>query len=326
MPSMTMIQAINQGLRTAMQQDACVVVLGEDVGRNGGVFRATDGLQAEFGENRVFDTPLAESGIVGASVGLAVNGMKPVAEIQFLGFIYETMDQIASQAARLRFRSQGRYHVPMVIRAPFGGGVRTPELHSDSLEALFLHTPGLKVVMPSTPYDAKGLLLAAIKDPDPVLFLEPMNLYRARREEVPEVYYEVPIGQANIVQKGDDITLIAWGPTVPMALEAAQQMQEHHKVSCEVIDLRTIAPMDTETVLTSVQKTGRAVIIHEAVKHGGTGAEVISQIQEHAFLTLQAPILRVTGYDTPYPVPSIEDFWLPSVPRIIDAVHKTVSY
>jgi len=326
MPSMTMIQAINQGLRTAMQQDSCVVMLGEDVGKNGGVFRATDGLQAEFGENRVFDTPLAESGIVGASVGLAVNGMKPVAEIQFLGFIYETMDQIASQAARLRFRSQGRYHVPMVIRAPFGGGVRTPELHADSLEALFLHTPGLKVVMPSTPYDAKGLLLAAIQDPDPVLFLEPMNLYRAWREEVPEAYYEVPIGQAKIVHKGDDITLVAWGPTVPMALEAAQQMQEHHKVSCEVIDLRTIAPMDTETVLTSVQRTGRAVIIHEAVKHGGAGAEVISQIQEHAFLSMQAPVLRVTGYDTPYPAPSIEDFWLPSVARIMDAVHKTVSY
>jgi pyruvate dehydrogenase E1 component beta subunit len=326
MASMTMIQAINDAMRLAMLQDDRIIVIGEDVGKNGGVFRATEGLQETFGENRVFDTPLAESGIVGTAIGLALNGIRPIAEIQFLGFIYETMDQIASQAARMRSRSQGRYSVPIVIRTPYGGGVRTPELHSDSLEALFLHTPGIKVVMPSTAYDAKGLLLAAIKDPDPVLFLEPMKWYRAFREEVPEGYYEVPLGKAKIVQEGTDITLIAWGPTVPTARQAAKQIEELQGISCEVIDLRSISPLDVETIVLSLEKTGRAVIIHEAVKGGGVGAEIVAQINEKALLSLEAPILRVTGYDTPYPVHSIEDFWLPTVSRVLDAIRKTVDF
>lgn len=326
MASMTMIQAINDAMRLAMQEDDRVIVLGEDVGRNGGVFRATEGLQELFGENRVFDTPLAESGIVGTAIGLAVNGMRPIAEIQFLGFIYETMDQIASQAARIRFRSHGRYSVPLVIRSPFGGGVRTPEMHSDSLESLFLHTPGIKVIVPSTPYDAKGLLLSSLKDPDPVLFLEPMKLYRSFRGEVPEGYYEIPLGKAQIVQEGNDITLIAWGPTVPTALQAAQRIKEQQEISCQVIDLRSISPLDLETIVQSVEKTGRAIIIHEAVKGGGVGAEIIAQINERALLSLEAPILRVTGYDTPYPVPSIEDFWLPTLSRVMEAIMKTVHF
>lgn len=326
MASITIIQAINDAMRVAMERDERVIVLGEDVGKNGGVFRATEGLQEQFGEHRAFDTPLAESGIVGTAIGLAVNGIRPIAEIQFLGFIYETMDQIATQAARMRFRSQGRFSVPLVIRSPFGGGVRTPELHSDSLEALFLHTPGIKVVIPSNPYDAKGLLLASLNDPDPVLFLEPMNLYRAFRGDVPDGYYEVPLGQAKVVQEGTDITLIAWGPTVPVSVKAAKLTSEKYGFSCEVIDLQTISPMDTETIVHSVEKTGRVAIVHEAVKSGGVGAEIVARINERAFLSLEAPIVRVTGYDTPYPVPSIEDHWLPHAGRVVDAIVKTINF
>jgi pyruvate dehydrogenase E1 component beta subunit len=320
---LTMIGAIQQALRLALAEDPRVIILGEDVGRNGGVFRATEGLQAEFGEHRVVDTPLAESGIVGTAVGLAVAGMRPVAEIQFLGFIYETMDQIASQAARIRFRTQGRFYVPLVIRSPFGGGVRTPELHSDSLEALFLHTPGIQVVMPSNPYDAKGLLLAAIDSEDPVLFLEPMRLYRAQRMEVPDGRYTVPIGKAQVVREGRDVTLIAWGPTVPLALQAAERAAAGG-VSCEVVDLRTISPMDVDTLSASVEKTGRAVVIHEAVRSGGVGAEVVATLNDTVFYSLLAPIQRVTGYDTPYPVPMVEDAWLPSVPRILQAIETVM--
>ncbi|MCF8567640.1 alpha-ketoacid dehydrogenase subunit beta [Alicyclobacillus tolerans] len=326
MPAMNMIQAINDALSVALQSDDKVMILGEDVGKNGGVFRATEGLTQRFGTHRVTDTPLAESGIIGTSIGLAVAGMKPIAEIQFLGFIYEAFDQVASQAARFRFRSQGRFTAPMVIRAPFGGGVRTPELHSDSLEALFLHTPGVKLVIPSNPYDAKGLILAAVADPDPVIVMEPMKLYRSHRMEVPEGYYEVPLGTANVLQEGDDITVIAWGPTVPIALEAAQRAKDEHNTSCEVIDLRSISPLDTKTVVESIKKTGRAVIVHEAVKTGGVGGELIAQVNEQAFLYLAAPIARVTGYDTPFPVPSIEDLWLPSVSRTLDAIIQTIEF
>lgn len=325
MASMTMIQAINQALGLAMEKDSRVIVLGEDVGKNGGVFRATEGLVERFGDSRVVDTPLAESAIVGSSVGLAIGGMRPVAEIQFFGFIFETMDQIGTQASRMRFRSQGRYHVPLVIRAPFGGGVRTPEIHSDSIEALFAHMPGLKVVSPSTPYDAKGLLLASIADPDPVLFIEPMRLYRAFRQDVPEDWYEVPIGQAQIAREGQDVTIVAWGPMVPVALSCAERAQEEG-VSAEVIDLRTINPLDADTVVKSVQKTGRAVVVHEAVLTGGVGAEVAAIIQERAFLSLEAPVLRVTGYDTPFPVPSLEDIWLPDGERLYQAVQNVLHY
>ncbi len=320
-----MIQAINQALGIAMERDERVMVLGEDVGKNGGVFRATEGLWERFGDHRVVDTPLAESAIVGSSVGLAIGGMRPVAEIQFFGFIFEAMDQIGTQASRIRFRSQGRYHVPLVIRAPFGGGVRTPEIHSDSIEAFFAHMPGLKVVIPATPYQAKGLLLSAIQDPDPVLFLEPMRLYRAGREEVPDDWYELDLGKARITRPGDAVTLIAWGPMVPVAEQAADRAAVDH-ISVEVIDLATLNPLDTATIITSVEKTGRAVVVHEAARSGGFGAEVSAQIQEHAFLSLEAPVIRVTGYDTPFPVPSIEDFWLPDADRLYQAIQAAIRY
>ncbi len=320
-----MIQAINQALGIAMERDERVMVLGEDVGKNGGVFRATEGLWERFGDHRVVDTPLAESAIVGSSVGLAIGGMRPVAEIQFFGFIFEAMDQIGTQASRIRFRSQGRYHVPLVIRAPFGGGVRTPEIHSDSIEAFFAHMPGLKVVIPATPYQAKGLLLSAIQDPDPVLFLEPMRLYRAGREEVPDDWYELDLGKARITRPGDAVTLIAWGPMVPVAEQAADRAAVDH-ISVEVIDLATLNPLDTATIIASVEKTGRAVVVHEAARSGGFGAEVSAQIQEHAFLSLEAPVIRVTGYDTPFPVPSIEDFWLPDVDRAYQAIQAAIRY
>ncbi|MDA8193470.1 MAG: alpha-ketoacid dehydrogenase subunit beta [Thermaerobacter sp.] len=322
MSQMTMVQAINHALRLELGRNERVLVLGEDVGRNGGVFRATDGLMAAFGPDRVVDMPLAESAIVGAAVGLAMGGMCPVAEIQFLGFIYEAMDQMASQAARVRFRSNGRFSAPLVVRAPFGGGVRTPEVHSDSLEALFVHTPGLYVVMPSTPYDAKGLLLTAIRTPDPVLFLEPMALYRSFRQEVPEGDYEIPLGAARVVRAGTQLTLVGWGPVVPVMEEAA----ERSAVSCDIIDLRWLSPIDWPCVLASVEKTGRAVVVHEAVRTGGLGAEVAATIQERAFLSLEAPVMRVTGYDTPYPVPLLEDDWLPNLERIRHAIKRTMEF
>ncbi|MFS8514193.1 MAG: alpha-ketoacid dehydrogenase subunit beta [Planifilum fulgidum] len=326
MAVMTMIKAIQDGMRVEMERDDSVLVLGEDVGVNGGVFRATEGLYQQFGEKRVFDTPLAESGIIGTSVALAALGFRPVAEIQFQGFVYETMDQICSQAARLRFRSGGRFNVPLVIRSPFGGGVKTPELHSDSLEALFLHTPGLKVVIPSTPYDAKGLLIAAIRDPDPVLFFEPMRLYRSVKQEVPEEAYTVPIGKARIVKEGSDVTLVAYGAMVPMAEKAALQAEKERGITAEIIDLRTINPLDMDTLLASVEKTGRVVIVHEAVKTGGVGAELIARINERAILSLEAPVVRVTGYDTPYPISSLEDDWLPSVGRIRAAIDQVLDF
>jgi len=326
MAKLTIAQALNQALELALAEDPSVVVLGEDVGKDGGVFRVTDGLFDKFGPDRIIDTPLAESGIVGTSVGLAMAGMKPVAEIQFFGFIYETMDQIASQAARVRFRSLGRYSAPMVIRAPFGGGVKAPEIHSDSLEALFTHTPGIKVVTPSNPYDAKGLLLSAIDDPDPVLFLEPMRLYRAFRDEVPEEPYRVPLGKANVVREGTDVTLIGWGPSMALVLAAADELVAQYDISPEVVDLRTLTPLDEETIVTSVQKTQRAVVVHEAVRTSGFGGEIASIIQEKAFLYLEAPVLRVTGYDTPYPMTMFEDLWLPDTSQVVTAALSSVRF
>lgn len=326
MTMMNIVEAINHALQIELQRDPNVIVIGEDVGKAGGVFRATDGLQAKFGAQRVVDTPLAESAVVGAAVGMAARGLRPVAEIQFLGFIYEAMDQLAAQAARMRFRSAGRYHLPMVVRAPYGGAVRTPELHSDSLEGLFLHSPGLKVVMPSSPYDAKGLLLAAMRDPDPVLFLEPMKLYRAFKEEVPEEDYTIEIGKANILQSGDHLTLITWGAAVPMVRAVVKKWTEEQGASIELIDLRTVAPMDVETIIASVQKTGRVLIVHEAVKGGGVGAEVSARINEQALFSLLAPIVRVTGYDTPYPAFSVEDDWLPNAERVSAAIQELLSY
>ena len=325
MAEKTMIQAINEAMRQEMERDERVIVLGEDVGKNGGVFRATDGLLEQFGDRRVFDTPLAESGIIGTSIGLAVNGFRPVAEIQFLGFVYQAMDQLAAQAARLRFRSAGRFTCPLVVRSPYGGGVRTPELHSDALEALFTHSPGLKIVMPSNAYDAKGLLISAIRDEDPVLFLEPMKLYRAVRMEVLDEPYEIPLGKARVVKEGEDVTIISWGATVPLVAKLAVEMKSQG-IDSEVIDLRCLQPLDIDTIVESVEKTGRVMIVHEAVKTNGFGAEIAALISERALFTLSAPIVRVTGYDTPYPVPSVEDDWLPNATRIFEGVQTLMRY
>ncbi|WP_027417719.1 alpha-ketoacid dehydrogenase subunit beta [Aneurinibacillus terranovensis] len=326
MPQMTMIQAITDALRTEMRADEKVLVFGEDVGVNGGVFRATEGLQKEFGENRVFDTPLAESAIGGMAVGLALQGFRPVPEIQFFGFVFETMDAIASQAARLRYRSGGKYHAPITFRAPFGGGVKTPELHADSLEGLFLQTPGLKVVIPSNPYDAKGLLISAIRDNDPVIFLEHMKLYRSFRAEVPEGSYTVPLGKANVVKEGKDVTIITYGAMVQTSLKAAEQIEKDREVSVEVIDLRTISPIDYETIIASVEKTNRAIVVQEAQKQAGAAAEIIAQINERAILSLEAPVLRVTSPDTVFPFAAAEDVWLPNPDRVIEALTKVLDF
>lgn len=325
MGQLTLVQAICDGLRVALEHDPSVLVLGEDVGKNGGVFRATEGLWQEFGDERVIDTPLAEAGIVGTSIGLAVNGFKPVAEIQFMGFIYPAFEQIVTHAARLRTRTQGAFPASLVIRAPYGGGIRAPELHCDSTESLFVHIPGLKVVTPATPADAKGLLLAAIQDSDPVIFLEPMKLYRSIREEVPEGWYEVPIGKARKVREGEDFTLITWGTMVPVAEGAANEW-EKKGISCDVIDLRTLYPIDEATITQSVKKTGRVVIVHEAPKTAGLGAELTALINEHAFLYLEAPIARVTGYDAPVPMYALEDDFRPSVERVSKAIQQVISY
>jgi pyruvate/2-oxoglutarate/acetoin dehydrogenase E1 component len=325
MPERTMVQAINDALFVAMEKDPRVVVMGEDVGKNGGVFRATEGLWQRFGDDRVIDTPLSESGIVGTAIGLAVGGMLPVAEIQFMGFVYPAFDQIVSHAARFRTRNQGTFPLPLVIRAPYGGGIRAPELHSDSTEALFVHTPGLKVVAPSTPYDAKGLLLASIQDPDPVIFLEPMKLYRTHRQEVPEGWYEVPIGQARKVREGEDVTILAWGAMVPVAEKTAEAW-EKDGISCEVIDLRSLYPIDEDAIIESVKKTGRAVIVHEAPRTAGVGAELTALINERAFLWLEAPVTRVTGYDVPVPYFALEDAFRPDVRRVSEAVKQVISF
>jgi pyruvate dehydrogenase E1 component beta subunit len=325
MAKLNMVQAINLGLRQEMESDPTVMVLGEDVGKEGGVFRVTDGLQERFGKDRVVDTPLAESGIVGAALGLAVNGMKPVAEIQFDGFMPPAWDQIISHISRIRTRSRGRFTAPLVIRAPFGGGIHAPEHHSEATEAVFVHTPGIKVVYPSTPYDAKGLIVSAIRDPDPVLFFEPKRVYRAIREEVPEEEYVVPIGQAKVVREGADITLISWGAMVREALRAAE-LAEADGVGCEMVDLRTLSPMDDETYIRSVKKTGRAVIVHEAPKTGGLGAEIIARINEQALLSLRAPVERVTGFDTVVPLAKLEHHYLPSPERILAGIRKVMAF
>jgi pyruvate dehydrogenase E1 component beta subunit len=321
---MTMIEALNAALALELERDKRVVVLGQDIGVNGGVFRVTEHLQSKFGEERVFDTPLSESAIIGSSVGMAIYGLRPIAEIQFAGFLFVCMNQLASQAARIRFRSAGAYTCPLVVRAPYGGGVRTPELHSDSLEGVFLQTPGMKIVIPSNPYDAKGLLASAVEDPDPVLFLENIKLYRSFRQETPEEHYTIPLGKANVVQQGTDVSLFAYGAMVPLAREAAKQAQQEMGASVEVIDLRTIWPLDEETIVTSVEKTGRAIIVHEAPRAGGVGAEVTAVINEHCLYSLLKPVGRVTGYDTPYPVPGQEDYYLPSVPKVMTALRQVM--
>ncbi|MFC6719523.1 alpha-ketoacid dehydrogenase subunit beta [Natrialbaceae archaeon GCM10025810] len=323
--SLTLVQAVRDGLHTEMQRDEDVVVMGEDVGKNGGVFRATEGLYDEFGEHRVIDTPLAESGIVGTAIGMAAYGMRPVPEIQFLGFIYPAFDQIVSHAARLRTRSRGRFTCPITIRAPYGGGIRAPEHHSESSEAMFVHQPGLKVVIPSTPYDAKGLLASAVRSPDPVLFLEPKLIYRAFRGEVPTESYEVPIGEAAVRREGEDVSVFTWGAMTRPTLEAAENLAEEG-IDAEVVDLRTLSPLDDDAIVESFTKTGRAAVVHEAPKTGGLGAEITATIQEEALLYQEAPVKRVTGFDTPFPLYALEDYYLPEPARIEDGIREAVEF
>jgi pyruvate/2-oxoglutarate/acetoin dehydrogenase E1 component len=323
MTQRNLIEAVNDALKIAMEQDERVLIMGEDVGRNGGVFRATDSLIELFGEERVVDTPLSEAGIIGTAIGLAAYGLHPVAEIQFLGFSVQSFSQLLLQAARIRMRSQGRFICPMVVRAPFGGGVRAFELHSDALEAHFVHTPGLKVVAPTTPYDAKGMLLAAIEDPDPVIFLEPLKGYRAGRADVPDGYYTVPLGKATIVRKGQHITIIAWSAMVTVAMDAAERLAENG-IDAEVIDLRSLSPFDAETIIHSVEKTGRAVVVHEAPRSAGMGAEIVATINDRALFSLEAPVARVTGYDVVAPV-ILEDYNIPCAERIMHAVQTTMT-
>jgi pyruvate dehydrogenase E1 component beta subunit len=325
MTKLNMVEAINLALREEMERSSRVVILGEDVGKEGGVFRVTDGLQAKFGADRVIDTPLAEAGIVGVALGMAVNGLIPIAEIQFEGFLYPCLDQINSHIARIRNRSRGRFTCPLVIRTPYGGGIHAPEHHSESPEALLAHMPGIKVVIPSTPYEAKGLLLSCIRDPDPVIFMEPKRIYRAIREEVPEGDYTIPLGKARMVQEGKDVTVIAWGAMVREVLSAGEQLKTE-KIDMEIIDLRTISPMDVEAIVSSARKTGRCVIVHEAPRTCGLGAEIIALINEKAFLSLQAPIERVTGFDIPVPLPKSEHYYLPNPKRIAMAVRKVVNF
>ncbi|WEK55841.1 MAG: alpha-ketoacid dehydrogenase subunit beta [Candidatus Cohnella colombiensis] len=325
MAQMNMKEAIRDAMRVELKRDTNVVVFGEDVGKVGGVFRATEGLQGEFGENRVFDTPLAESAIGGLAVGLGIQGFRPVAEIQFVGFIYEALDQMFVQAARMRYRSGGRYNSPIVFRTPFGGGVKAAELHTDSLEGLAIQTPGIKVIVPSNPYDAKGLLISAIRDNDPVFFMEHLNLYHAFRDEVPEEDYTVPIGKAKIVREGKDVTIIAYGLMVHTAMKAAAEL-EKSGVQAEVIDLRTLVPLDIDTIVASIQKTNRAIVVQEAQKSSGAAAEIIAQINEKAILHLEAPVLRCAGPDTVYPFAQIEDAWLPSIARIVKTANQVLQF
>lgn len=322
---MTMIQAITDALRTELRNDPNVLVFGEDVGVNGGVFRATEGLQKEFGEERVFDTPLAESGIGGLAVGLGLQGFRPVPEIQFFGFVYEVMDSISGQLARMRYRSGGRYNSPVTIRSPFGGGVHTPEMHADSLEGLMAQQPGLKVVIPSTPYDAKGLLISAIRDNDPVIFLEHMKLYRSFRQEVPEEEYTIPLGKAEVKREGSDVTIVTYGAMVHESLKAAEELEKEGK-SAEVIDLRTVAPLDIETIIASVEKTGRAIVVQEAQKQAGIAANVVAEINDRAILSLEAPVLRVAAPDTVFAFPQAETVWLPNYKDVIETAKKVLEF
>jgi len=318
----TMVQAICDALKVAMEKDSTVLLLGEDIGKNGGVFRATEGLYEQFGESRVIDTPLAEAGMVGTSIGLCLNGFRPVVEIQFMGFVYPAFEQIVCHVARFRTRTQGLYPCPLVIRLPYGGGINAPEIHSDSTESLFVHIPGLKVVVPSNPFDAKGLLLSAIEEQDPVIFLEPIKLYRMFKQDIKEGYYSLPLEKAAIVKEGLDVTLISWGSMVSVAKEA----QENTTYSCEIIDLRSLYPLDEETILNSVKKTKRVVIIHEAAKTAGLGAEIAALISEKAIFYLEAPILRVTGYDVPVPMFALEGFFRPNVGRVVASIKKVMEY
>lgn len=323
MATKTILQSINEALDQMMEKDSSVVVYGEDVGFEGGVFRTTAGLQKKYGEKRVFDTPISEAAIVGSAVGMSINGMKPVVEMQFSGFSLPAYNQIVTHVARFRNRSRGKYHLPLVIRMPYGGGVKALEHHSESLETLYAHIPGLKLVIPSTPYDAKGLLIAAINDPDPVIFMEPKRIYRAFKQEVPDEIYEVPIGKARMVKKGKDLTIIAWGALVR---EVEKALELKPEIDAEVIDLRTISPIDYETIIASVKKTGRILIVHEAVKSFGPAAELISIINEKAFVYLEAAPRRLTGFDITVPLPKGEPYFIITPEQIAYEMQKLVDF
>ena len=323
--NMTMVQAINRALAGEMERDDRIIVFGEDVGRDGGVFRATEGLFDKFGPERVLDTPLAESAAVGAAIGMAALGLRPVPEIQFMGFIYPAFNQIVSHVARLRNRTRGRFTAPLTIRTPYGAGVKALEHHSESTEALFCHIPGLTVVVPSNPSDAKGLLAASIRSNDPVIFLEPTKLYRAEKQDVPEAPYEIPLRQAAVVREGRDLTIVAWGAMIPVAREAASAA-DADGIGVEIIDLRTLSPMDRKTILASVKKTGRALVLHEAPKTCGLGAEIAATIGESALLSLKAPVMRVTAPDITVPLPKNEDLYYPNAERVLRVVRKIMEY
>lgn len=324
MSVLNIVQSVNHALRDEMKRNDKIVILGEDVGVNGGVFRATEGLLQEFGPNRVIDTPLAESGIIGVSIGMALYGLRPVPEIQFMDFIYPGFDQIQSELSKFRYRSGGHFTSPVVIRTPYGGGIRGSHYHSQSTEAFFTHTPGLKVVIPGTPHDAKGLLTSALRDPDPVMFLEPKKIYRTVRGEVPDEEYTVPIGKANVARDGNDVVVFAYGAMLHVAMEAAESAAEKG-ISVEVVDLRTLLPFDIETIMSSVKKTGRVVILHEACKTCGFGAEIAAQIAERGLLNLEAPIVRVAGFDVPFPY-ALEDDYMPNANRVLRAVEKVRNF
>jgi pyruvate dehydrogenase E1 component beta subunit len=323
MPARNIVEAINNALDEEMERDPRVMLLGLDVGRLGGVFRTTSGLIQKHGERRVVDTPLAEASIIGAALGLAVAGMVPVAEIQFLGFTAQGFHQIGPQLGKYRQRSRGRFHAQVTVRAPFGGGIRSPEFHSDAVEAQFVQSPGIKIAMPSNPYDAKGLLLEAIRDPDPVLFCEPDRLYRQGRMEVPDGDYTVPFGSAAVIREGDDVTLVAWSAAVELCSRAAERLAEE-SIEATVVDLRTLVPLDVETLVRAVARTGRCVVVHEAPLTGGFGAEVVATLVEEAFYDLDAPVARVASYDIPYPAASMEHWYLPTVDRVVAAARETV--
>jgi len=325
MAELNMVQAVNRALREEMERDDGVILLGEDVGREGGVFRVTEGLQQSFGEERSIDTPLAESGIVGCAFGMALMGLRPVAELQFMGFLYPALDQIISHIGRMRNRSRGAFTAPLVIRMPYGGGIHAPEHHSESTEAMLVHTPGIKVVVPSTPADALGLLKSAIRDPDPVIFLEPKRIYRAIREEVAEGEHLVSLGEARRVRRGDDLTLVAWGAMVREAEKAADTLAEDG-VSVEILDPRTLSPLDDDTLIASVQRTGRCLVVHEAPRACGLGAEISARIMEGALLSLKAPVGRLTGFDTVMPLPKAEHYYMPDAASIVREVRGIIDF
>ncbi len=325
MPKLTMVQALNLALNQEMASDDRVIVLGEDVGMDGGVFRVTDGLYAAYGRQRVLDTPLAESGIVGMSIGMAIYGLRPVCEMQFSGFVYQAFHQLEGHAARMRWRSQGRYHVPMVLRAPYGGGVRALEHHSESREAYYAHTPGLKMVIPSGPRNARALLVAAIRDPDPVVFFEPKALYRAYREDVPQEEEVLPIGKSQTVREGGDLTIVTYGAMLRPVLVAATTLQEQSGAAAEVIDLQTIAPLDDSLFVASARRTGRVMIVHEAPRSFGPGAEIVARLVEKAFYHLEEPIVRVTGYDVVFPLFARENSYLPNADRVLRTARRLIA-